>query len=68
MVNGRAGSVEAILKQPGFNPEQTVLEGLARNEFHLYNVVHTSRSIIGSRRVFSPFVLLNFFGGINTAS
>jgi len=47
---------EAILKQPGFNPEQTVLEGLARNEFHLYNVVHTCRSIIGSR-VFSPVVL-----------
>ena len=32
---------EAILKQPGFNPEQPYWEGLARNEFHLYNVVHT---------------------------
>jgi quinol monooxygenase YgiN len=31
---------EAILKQPGFNPEQPYWEGLARNEFHLYNVVH----------------------------
>jgi len=30
---------EAILKQPGFNPEP-YWEGLARNEFHLYNVVH----------------------------
>jgi quinol monooxygenase YgiN len=32
---------EAILKQPGFNPEQPYWEGFARNEFHLYNVVHT---------------------------
>jgi len=32
---------EAILKQPGFNPEQPYWQGLARNEFHLYNVVHT---------------------------
>jgi quinol monooxygenase YgiN len=32
---------EAILRQPGFNPEQPYWEGLARNEFHLYNVVHT---------------------------
>lgn len=32
---------EAILKQPGFNPEQPYWKGLARNEFHLYNVVHT---------------------------
>ncbi|QLE54305.1 antibiotic biosynthesis monooxygenase [Nostoc sp. TCL26-01] len=31
---------EAILKQPGFNPNQPYWEGLARNEFHLYNVVH----------------------------
>ncbi|MDY6784370.1 MAG: antibiotic biosynthesis monooxygenase [Cyanobacteriota bacterium] len=30
---------EAILKQPGFNPNQPYWEGLARNEFHLYNVV-----------------------------
>jgi len=60
---------EAILKQPGFNPEQTVLEGLARNEFHLYNVVHTA-SIIGSRRVFSPVVLPKLFSTLvlNTAS
>jgi quinol monooxygenase YgiN len=32
---------EAILKQPGFNPEKPYWEGLARNEFHLYHVVHT---------------------------
>ncbi len=32
---------EAILKQPGFNPDKPYWEGLARNEFHLYNVVHT---------------------------
>lgn len=31
---------EVILKQPGFNPDQPYWEGLARNEFHLYNVVH----------------------------
>jgi quinol monooxygenase YgiN len=31
---------EAILSQPGFNPEQPYWQGLARNEFHLYNVVH----------------------------
>lgn len=31
---------EAILQQPGFNPDQPYWEGLARNEFHLYNVVH----------------------------
>ncbi|MBW4623158.1 MAG: antibiotic biosynthesis monooxygenase [Cyanosarcina radialis HA8281-LM2] len=30
---------EAILKQPGFNPDKPYWEGLARNEFHLYNVV-----------------------------
>jgi len=30
---------EAILKQPGFNPEQPYWAGLARNEFHLYQVV-----------------------------
>lgn len=32
---------EAILKQPGFNPEKPYWEGLARSEFHLYHVVHT---------------------------
>lgn len=32
---------ESILKQPGFNPEQPYWQGLARNEFHLYHVVHT---------------------------
>ncbi|MBD2259643.1 antibiotic biosynthesis monooxygenase [Pseudanabaena sp. FACHB-2040] len=32
---------EAILKQPGFNPDKPYWEGLARNEFHLYHVVHT---------------------------
>ncbi|MFB2894825.1 antibiotic biosynthesis monooxygenase [Aerosakkonemataceae cyanobacterium BLCC-F50] len=32
---------EAILKQPGFNPEKPYWERLARNEFHLYHVVHT---------------------------
>ncbi len=31
---------EAILKQPGFNPDQPYWEGLARNEFHLYKVVY----------------------------
>lgn len=31
---------EAILKQPGFNPDKPYWEGLARNEFHLYQVVH----------------------------
>jgi quinol monooxygenase YgiN len=30
---------EAILKQPGFNPDKPYSEGLARNEFHLYQVV-----------------------------
>jgi quinol monooxygenase YgiN len=30
---------EAILKQPGFNPDKPYWEGLARNEFHLYTVV-----------------------------
>jgi quinol monooxygenase YgiN len=33
---------EAILKQPGFNPEKPYWEGLARNEFHLYKVVHVA--------------------------
>jgi quinol monooxygenase YgiN len=33
---------EAILKQPGFNPDESYWEGLARNEFHLYNVVHVA--------------------------
>lgn len=33
---------EAILKQPGFNPDKPYWEGLARNEFHLYNVVHVA--------------------------
>jgi quinol monooxygenase YgiN len=32
---------EAILKQPGFNPDKPYWDGLARNEFHLYHVVHT---------------------------
>lgn len=31
----------AILQQPGFNPDKPYWEGLARNEFHLYEVVHT---------------------------
>lgn len=31
---------EAILNQPGFNPDKPYWEGLARNEFHLYQVVH----------------------------
>lgn len=31
---------EAILKQPGFNPDEPYWKGLARNEFHLYHVVH----------------------------
>ncbi len=31
---------EAILKQPGFNPQKPYWENLARNEFHLYHVVH----------------------------
>jgi heme-degrading monooxygenase HmoA len=31
---------EAILKQPGFNPDQPYWEGIARNEFHLYHVAH----------------------------
>lgn len=30
---------EAILKQPGFNPDEPYWQGLARNEFHLYQVV-----------------------------
>lgn len=30
---------EALLKQPGFNPNQLYWEGLDRND-HLYNVVH----------------------------
>lgn len=33
---------EAILKQPGFNPDKPYWEGLARNEFHLYTVVHVA--------------------------
>lgn len=32
---------EAILSQPGFNPDRPYWQGLARNEFHLYHVVHT---------------------------
>ncbi|MGK7948078.1 MAG: antibiotic biosynthesis monooxygenase [Xenococcaceae cyanobacterium] len=35
---------EAILKQPGFNPDKPYWEGLARNEFHLYNVVHVEEA------------------------
>ncbi|MBD2092192.1 antibiotic biosynthesis monooxygenase [Microcoleus sp. FACHB-1515] len=31
---------EAILKQPGFNPDEPYWKGLARNEFHLYQVTH----------------------------
>jgi Antibiotic biosynthesis monooxygenase len=31
---------EAILRQPGFNPDKPYWEGLARNEFHLYHVIH----------------------------
>lgn len=31
---------EAILKQPGFNPDEPYWQGLARNEFHLYQVAH----------------------------
>lgn len=31
----------SILKQPGFNPEKPYWKGLARNEFHLYQVVYT---------------------------
>lgn len=33
---------EAILKQPGFNPDTLYWEGLARNEFHLYHVVYVA--------------------------
>lgn len=36
---------EAILKQPGFNPAQPYWEGLARNEFHLYNVVYIKTAV-----------------------
>jgi heme-degrading monooxygenase HmoA len=35
---------EAILKQAGFNPDKPYWEGLARNEFHLYRVVHSEVS------------------------
>jgi quinol monooxygenase YgiN len=35
---------EAILKQPGFNPDKPYWKGLARNEFHLYRVVHSEVS------------------------
>lgn len=31
---------EAILNQPGFNPDKPYWDGLARNEFHLYTVAH----------------------------
>ncbi|OWY66084.1 hypothetical protein B7486_38535 [cyanobacterium TDX16] len=31
---------EAILKQPGFNPDEPYWAGIARNEFYLYQVVH----------------------------
>ena len=54
---------EAILKQPGFNPEQSYWEGLARNEFHLYNIVHKQHSkCLSSRRtrgftIYNPFFL-----------
>ena len=36
---------EAILRQPGFTPEQPYWEGLARNEFYLYHVVHTQAKV-----------------------
>lgn len=36
---------ETILKQPGFNPEKPYWDGLARNEFHLYHVVHTQTKL-----------------------
>ncbi len=36
---------EAILKQPGFNPGKPYWEGFARNEFHLYNVVHVKTAV-----------------------
>ncbi len=35
---------EAILKQAGFNPDKPYWQGLARNEFHLYRVVHSEVS------------------------
>jgi quinol monooxygenase YgiN len=35
---------EAILKQPGFNPDKPYWQGLARNEFHLYTVVHVEEA------------------------
>jgi quinol monooxygenase YgiN len=35
---------EAILKQPGFNPDKPYWEGLARNEFHLYTVVYVEET------------------------
>ncbi len=37
------GAFESFLKQPPsveFDPDHPYWEGLARNEFHLYNVVH----------------------------
>lgn len=37
---------EAILKQPGFNPDKPYWEGLARNEFHLYTVVHVEEATV----------------------
>ena len=37
---------EAILQQPGFNPNKPYWEGLARNEFHLYNVVHVEAKAV----------------------
>lgn len=36
---------DAILKKPGFNPEKPYWDGLARNEFHLYNVVHVETKV-----------------------
>lgn len=35
---------EAILEQPGFNPDKPYWEGLARNEFHLYTVAHVEEA------------------------
>jgi quinol monooxygenase YgiN len=34
----------AILKQPGFNPDRPYWESLARNEFHLYQVIYVTQS------------------------
>lgn len=45
----------AILQQPDFNPEKPYWDGLARNEFHLYHVVHAQgRSERGRRQAAEP--------------